>query len=212
MARAPTLQQRRRTQTSLDVTEAALDLFAERGVDATRVEDIAAAGGVSVRTFFRYFPSKELTVFTEEPEAEAAVDEALSAVRQGRALLPQLEDAQRARIRVQVDEEGPKGSRCLRLWQLVHAEPVLAQAGAELREAYQRGVIDRLREQLGSPVDELELELAVRAWQATATTGYLQWAADIKSPGEPQALIEHYERAVRALRVLAAEERDVRQR
>jgi AcrR family transcriptional regulator len=52
------LAERRRQATMLEVSAAAADLFLARGVDATTVTDIAAAAGISARTFHRYFPAK----------------------------------------------------------------------------------------------------------------------------------------------------------
>ncbi|MFG3656929.1 helix-turn-helix domain-containing protein [Streptomyces sp. NPDC047706] len=45
--------------------EAAHRMFEERGYARTTVRDIAAAAGVTERTFFRYFPSKEDLVLDE---------------------------------------------------------------------------------------------------------------------------------------------------
>ena len=53
------LRARKRRETFDRITQAAQDLFLEHGYDATTVDDIAAAAGVSKRTFFDYFASKE---------------------------------------------------------------------------------------------------------------------------------------------------------
>lgn len=47
------------------VVAAALELFSEHGFDATSVEQIAKAAGVSRSTFFRQFGGKEDVVFTD---------------------------------------------------------------------------------------------------------------------------------------------------
>jgi AcrR family transcriptional regulator len=52
------LVERRMRRTRRDLTKAAMGLFQEQGYDATTVDEIAAAGEVSPRTFYRQFRSK----------------------------------------------------------------------------------------------------------------------------------------------------------
>lgn len=49
----------------LTVAKAALDLFSVRGYDATSVDDIAEASGISRRTFFRQFKGKDDVIFVD---------------------------------------------------------------------------------------------------------------------------------------------------
>ncbi|MEU3355128.1 TetR family transcriptional regulator [Streptomyces sp. NPDC037389] len=54
-----TMAQRKRQLVADELTEAALQLLALKGFDTVTIDEIAAAAGVSKRTFFRYFASKE---------------------------------------------------------------------------------------------------------------------------------------------------------
>lgn len=53
------LRERKRKATLERITQAALRLFAANGYEATTVDAIAAASGISRRTFFHYFKSKD---------------------------------------------------------------------------------------------------------------------------------------------------------
>ena len=57
--REPPLRDLARSSVRDHVRDQALRLFDERGFDATTIDDIAAAVGMSSRTFFRYFSTKE---------------------------------------------------------------------------------------------------------------------------------------------------------
>jgi AcrR family transcriptional regulator len=54
-----TLRDRQRAQIRAEIRRAAFRLFVEHGYDAVTTEEIAAAAGVSPRTFFRHVPTKE---------------------------------------------------------------------------------------------------------------------------------------------------------
>ena len=58
---------------------AALELFASQGFDETTVDELAVAGGVGRRTFFRYFPTKLDVVLGELDDGLAALTGVLEA-------------------------------------------------------------------------------------------------------------------------------------
>lgn len=76
-------QKKRQTRSAL-LSEASL-LFARKGYEATTIEEICDAAGVSKRTFFRYFPSKEDLVF---PNHEERLTRFLEFLRQAPSDMP----------------------------------------------------------------------------------------------------------------------------
>jgi AcrR family transcriptional regulator len=53
------LRERKKQQLRQTILEAAVDLFRERGFDATRVQDILERAEISLGTFYNYFPGKD---------------------------------------------------------------------------------------------------------------------------------------------------------
>jgi AcrR family transcriptional regulator len=90
---------RRKEARPAELLDAALDVFAEKGFAAARMEDIAARAGTAKGTIYLYFPSKE------------AVFQAL--VRA--AIVPNLERAEAVADR----HEGPVGPLVIRLMALL---------------------------------------------------------------------------------------------
>jgi AcrR family transcriptional regulator len=77
-AQATGLRERKKQATREALVRAGLELFVERGYDETTLAEIADAAGVSPRTIFAYFPSKEDILFANVQTMFDALDRALA--------------------------------------------------------------------------------------------------------------------------------------
>ncbi|MFD5626597.1 MULTISPECIES: TetR family transcriptional regulator [unclassified Streptomyces] len=75
----PSLAQRRKAALRLDIAREAVRLFAAQGVTGTTGEQIARSVGISARTLWRYFPTKESCVL---PLLAVGLDFAMERLRQ----------------------------------------------------------------------------------------------------------------------------------
>jgi AcrR family transcriptional regulator len=69
-----------------EIADQAMRLFAARGFDHVTVAEVAAAAGISEKTVFNYFPTKEDLFFDEVPEREAALLEAIRGREPGESI------------------------------------------------------------------------------------------------------------------------------
>ncbi len=90
------LRESKKLHTRQQIADEAMRLFVTRGFDHVTVAEIAAAAGVSQKTVFNYFPTKEDLFFDEVPKREAALVDAISGRGEGESILAALRRLQLA--------------------------------------------------------------------------------------------------------------------
>ena len=89
------LRERKKLATRQAIADAALALADEHGPGAVTVDDIAAAAGVSPRTFFNYFATKEAAILGVDPQRRRDLLDRLAARPAGEPPLVALREALR---------------------------------------------------------------------------------------------------------------------
>ncbi|WP_137295448.1 TetR family transcriptional regulator [Nocardioides dongxiaopingii] len=192
------LRERRRRQTEREIGDAALDLFEVGGVDGTTVDDIARAAGISPRTFFRYFPSKERAALVPHVELDERVEAMLADLRADRPLLDQLEEVWREVLLALDDGRSEAGRLLLRVRRLMRAEPALRLAAAAVDEERLDALVVRLVRLIGAD-DDLESRLVVETAGVAVRVSLDRWA-EAREAGRAVDLLETYAQACRVVR------------
>jgi len=156
------------------IEKVALELFRERGFEETPVEDIAATAGISRRTFFRYFGSKNDVLFGNFEFLLEDFEEWLTSESDDRPMFDVIADATMRFNRVHSD--GPAAHR--ERMELILHTPAL-RANAALRNAEWLAVVARYaaRRMDASP-DDLGPQLAGHVALGAASAAYEQWMRD----------------------------------
>jgi TetR/AcrR family transcriptional regulator, regulator of mycofactocin system len=162
---------RRRLTSRAELEHVAFDLFDQDGFDQTTVDDIAAAAGISRRTFFRYFRSKNDVVWGDFDAMLDMMRARLAACPPGRPLMDEVREALLDFNRVP-PEELPWHRRRMAL---ILRTPAL-QAHSTLRYADWRAVLASfVGERLGRPATTLAPQTIAHATLGVAVAAYEQW-------------------------------------
>jgi AcrR family transcriptional regulator len=169
------LREQRRERNAREIQQAAMSLFAARGYAAVTVEDIAREAGISERTFFRYFASKDHLLVAEAGRRIEVIHESL--VRQPEDLAAW--QALRNAVLDQSASEDEVG-RNAAIWAHLTKE-----APALLAKMIMHGALEgthnievELARRLGVPATDALPDVIMRVTLAAVQSSYLRWLDD----------------------------------
>ncbi|WP_327426548.1 MULTISPECIES: TetR/AcrR family transcriptional regulator [unclassified Streptomyces] len=199
----PPLTEQRKAEIRLEIARAAVELFVAHGVAATTGEQIGQAVGVSARTVWRYFPSKESCV---SPLFAAGIDAIAAALRAWRADQP-LEDALEAATTAGAGPMArPHLPNVRALLRLTRTEPglraVWLQAHDEAEPVFARALADRA----GLATVDLRSEIQAAMLNAALRTAveHYAWRGD-EERSDPATARAELVSTVRSALAVAAE-------
>ncbi|MEV0354767.1 TetR family transcriptional regulator [Nocardia sp. NPDC050697] len=172
---APDLRARRRNATRIEIRAAALTLFERQGAERTTVDEIAAAAGISQRTFFRYFATKEECVLFDLYGFDAALDRCLTAADPATLTLADVEAAFAPVIAsIGAGEQGEVAETARRIQTLVATDAALSRAAvAGHVGSAQRSLA--LLDGRCSPADRARLRLILQVAQIALHLAFEEW-------------------------------------
>jgi AcrR family transcriptional regulator len=168
---AASLRERRRAETRRTLQRHAVRLFRARGYDATTVNDVAQAAGVSVMTLYRHFATKEDLVLYDEYDRQTAAT--LAAQRQDEPLRRRISQALVQTASTAVDSERDLLLARLRL---MISTPALQARHLDSQYATEIAVVDTLCAGTTDPDLEFRVRSTAAACLATIQVALVRWA------------------------------------
>ncbi|MFD1830593.1 MULTISPECIES: TetR/AcrR family transcriptional regulator [Streptomyces] len=167
------LRERKKIRTRRAIRQAAYRLFAEQGYDATPVDRIAEAAEVSPSTVFRYFPTKEDIVLTDE--YDPLVEEELRARPAGESPVRALREALCSALARMAEDGEVLAETHQRLRLVLDVPAVRARMGEHTADTC-RVLTRAMSERTGRPLDDPELRVVTASMLAALTEALLIWA------------------------------------
>ncbi|WP_225882112.1 acyl-CoA-like ligand-binding transcription factor [Streptomyces aureocirculatus] len=180
------LAERKRQLVADELTEAALQALALKGFDAVTVDEIVTAAGVSKRTFFRYFASKEDVVV----QFLAGMGTDIRAELAARPATERPSEALRHAVWVPLGQCADHGERALRVVRLILRTPALHARFLERQAEWRDDLAEELARRLGLDAEaELYPRLAAGMALNAFDTVLHRWSAS-DGAEDPAALTD----------------------
>lgn len=184
MIPSPGRREQRKAETRQAISDVATRLIIERGFEAVSMSEIADAAGVSRKTVFNYFASKEQLVFDRDEEARQLLREGMGA----RASMTPLAAFQ-ALVRELLDNGHPLlriNTGAASFWKTVAQSAVLVAHARQLQALLTDDLAQLMAESAGRPVEDADARLAASMLMASMVTAYEQGLRVLSCGGDPQ--------------------------
>ena len=188
----PGLRQRKLQETRERLTRGAMALFLERGFEATTIDDIAATAGVSRRSFFHYFASKEDVVAAWQEGAAAALVAEVVARPAGETMLTAAENAIAAALKRIDPAEAAAMSR------LKRDNPALRARDQLKYEKLERALAEGLAQRARNKSEQLKARLVAMIATGAMRVGGESWIGG-GAREKPEAFVKRTFDAIRAI-------------
>lgn len=171
------LRERTRLAVRAELMTAAMDLFAADGFDGVTVDRIAAAAGISSRSFFRYFPSKEDVVLGNLEAVGVAIADRLATRPDGEPAWLALRRA----FDLVVERNGSDRERALTLMRMLAETPSLKARHLEKQGRWQDLLVPHVVVRLPQDPERDEFDARAQAIVGSALAcldaAQAQWTA-----------------------------------
>jgi AcrR family transcriptional regulator len=146
------LREDKKQRTRREIADTAMRLFATRGFDHVTVAEVAEAAGVSDKTVFNYFPTKEDLFYDEVPAREEALRQAIRGRRSGESILAALRRLQSGDCPRMCSPGFAVFAR------IIEESPALQAKELEVMARFSAALAETIQEELG--VDERDARIA----------------------------------------------------
>ena len=157
------LRQARKEETRARIAAAAMGLFAERGFEQVSVVEIAAAAGVTEKTVFNHFATKEDLVYSEDQAFESAMLEAVRSRATGTLVLVALRSFFLETYARGLQRHPEVRRRATALAVLLASSAALRVREREILARYADRLRNQLAVELGARVGDLRPAVAAQA-------------------------------------------------
>jgi mycofactocin system transcriptional regulator len=158
-----------------------LDLFTERGFDATTIDDIATAAGISRRTFFRYYTSKNDLAWGDFDAELRRLRVRLAAVPPEVPMMAAVREAVVAFNRFEAGQAPVHRRRMA----LILGVPTLIAHSTLMFSGWRAVIAEFVGRRAGQPAEDLLAQLVSYATLGAALAAYGQWLRDEDAELEP---------------------------
>jgi len=143
----PGRRERKKAATRKAISDAALELFLDRGFDSVTIKEVAERADVSLATVYAHFPQKEALVYDEDDEIRDALLAAVRNRKPGMTICTAIHQW----LREVMEEHEKYAAHVAAFDAMVQAAPSLREYERSMWMRHEKALVQTIADELGRP-------------------------------------------------------------